>query len=203
MKNLVDNPKPPFRLYREINGKFENIINKNGDEIFACGECGAIHGPYVGNDAHERAAKCCKQHYCECGEKIAYFMSMSKCSKCNSLEGNKKILSNATEIQEWEGPVYDDNSSRYYENMEEFEDWRYCLDDNESVPEWLFPCEEIKFGRLDAHDVIESRLCEMHEDAECDDVEGLQKFLDEWCDKQSIASWEPDFSRKIKVKEQG
>ncbi len=70
MKKYVENPKPAFQLFREKDGVMTPTMTVGGSEIWCCGECGTLATSWNGqpNDAKDRAEKCCKQPYCECGQ---------------------------------------------------------------------------------------------------------------------------------------
>ncbi len=206
-KQLFDKPKPAFVLYRKRKRRFEMTLTKRGDQIWACGECGLLHTPGNGDSspAWQRANDCCRQFYCECGNKIEAGYIGPKCSPCNSAERDARRIEKAEEIDDHDGPIYDDGRERYYSGLDEFMDWLTdALEDGQdedelSLPEWVYPCTVKPFGPLDASSVVENELCDHHEDAEVDDLDELQAFLDTWCAKQTLASWEPDFDKKISV----
>lgn len=205
-KVLVDKPKPPFALYRKRKRRFEITLTKRGDQIWACGECGVLYTPWgQGDEPRKRAAACCKQQYCACGQKIERGYTGPKCSPCNSFDRETARLAKATEIEAFDGPVYDDHRDKYWTDLGDFEDWvQDQIDDDErdNLPEWIYPCETKAFAKLDATSLIENYVHDEHHDDAFDsieDLDGFQKFLDEWCAKQTLQSWSPDFARKISV----
>jgi hypothetical protein len=107
-----------------------------------------------------------------------------------------------TELKDWTGPVMvEDPCISYYDSIEELLDdlEDYPIDDRPAI---AYPCKINTFGRcLDASDVVESRCCELYEEAHYDiiDLEGLQTFLDEWCDKQTLKAYFADMSKFIKI----
>ncbi len=126
-----------------------------------------------------------------------------KCSDCRDVEREAKRAVNSVEIEDYDGAIYDDGTDKYFFDVEEFLDHLACTkDDVEEFPEYVYACNESGFGSLDAGRVIESRLCEMFEDAEDHviDLEGLQKSLDEWTAKQTMKCYEVDFARRINTK---
>jgi hypothetical protein len=47
MKPLVDNPKEPIPLFRKNDaGEFVSLVDTQGRELFACGECRIIQQTY-------------------------------------------------------------------------------------------------------------------------------------------------------------
>jgi hypothetical protein len=213
MKQLVDQPRKAFVLYRKNKRRFTLTLTKRGDQIWVCGECGTIHTPHGYGadkdlDAKQRAVQCCLQRYCECGNKILLGYTGPKCCSCNEMIRNAADLAKAVEIDTCDSPVYDNERQKYYASLDEFMDYLACeMEDREgpepmeSLPDWIFPCTTRKFGGLDASDILQSALDEHHEDAheQLVDEDGLQKFLDEWSERQTIESWEPDYSRKLCV----
>lgn len=205
-KALVDRPKKPFPLYRKKGSKYRITLTKSGAEIWACGECGSLHTPWNSSDVPKmRAAECCLQKYCECGGKLERGMTGAKCWTCRTFERREKKLAEAQEIDWFDGPVYDDSSDKYWESVSDFIDWANDQEgeDRENIPEWLNPCTSKGFHRLDAMECIGSYLEDQHHEDAHDhlkDVEGLQKFLNEWCDKQNLVTWNADDSKKISVK---
>ena len=211
-KILVDHPKSPFPLYRKKTRRFEITLTKRGDQLWACGECGSLHSawgwkPCAEDDRHakRRATDCCKQQYCQCGEKIQQGYAGPKCSPCNSVERSKKVIEKAVEIDQFDGPVFCDDADRYWSDLSEFEDWvsdQIADDERDSIPEWIFPCDLKDFKKLDATDLIQNYIGDEHHEDAADQIEGLdllQAYLNEWCAKQTIQSWHPDYSRKISV----
>lgn len=210
MKTLVDNPKPPIQLFREkkseLGGLFEPLVTQSGQEVWACGECGILYAHQYGEcDQKQKASDCCRQRYCQCGKKMPDYWL--KCSECSHSATNSKRLEEATEVTDFDGPVYDPDRDEYHESVEMFLDWvsdrqHDGFDEDEiGIPEFLHPCNIRPFARLDASDVIQHELDDHYEDATdaVEDLDGLQKALDEWVDKQTLKSWNPDYRRKINV----
>lgn len=93
---------------------------------------------------------------------------------------------------------YDDKNNVFFYEIDDFCDYYYnlYLDDNENLsfneffnqnmPNQLWVCEKSKI-KLDAESIIESACEDLHDDAySCiDDINDLQNYLDEWCNKQS------------------
>lgn len=200
-KLLVNSPKPPFQLYRKKGRKFETTLTKSGAEVWACGECGTLYTSRGGEDVpKQRAQECCLKRYCSCGNEIEKYYTGSECSGCQRNSSHLRKILRAEEITAYDGPVYDESSGRYWSDVEEFLDWA-ATEEREDLPEWIHPCTTRAFGKLDARDLLESSLDEHHEDAydHVVDIDGLQHFLTQWCEKQTLESWEPDCSKKISV----
>ena len=205
-KELKDSPKKPFSLYRKKKKKFVRTLTKNGDQIWACGECGSLYTPWGdGDNPLKRAGECCKQNYCSCGNKIEKGYIGPKCSPCNRFEGNQKRLEESEEIESFDGPVFNDSSDQYWSDLGDFEDWAQDLIDvgeEDLLPEWIYPCTTKGFPKLDAWDLIQSYIEDEHHEDAGDQIEGVeefQKFLDSWCAKQTLESWYPNYKQKINV----
>lgn len=200
-KKWVESPKEPFQILRQKDGVIVPVVTLAGNEIWCCGECGVLSPSWTKDpvDAKQKAVDCCKQPYCECGTKLdGYWL---KCEGCRAKDQSKK-WENAVEIEDYDGALYDNDKDRYYFDMDEFLDQMACLeDDEEELPTWVFPCKERGFGKIDASDILENQLSDHFEDAydHVIDDEGLQKFLNEWCAKQTLKSYEADYTRKINV----
>lgn len=190
MSELVDNPKPPFELFRLKEGVYTSVESKQGKIVVCCGECGKIYSD------HGLALDCCKQPYCGCGNKKEKHFTC--CDDCRSRLNLSKRISE--EISEFDGALFSEAHDKYFDDVETFLDWAHFAD-KEDLPEWLYPCNTEGFGMLDADSVVESRCCEMFEDAydALVDLDGLQTALNEWCKKQTVSCWIPDFSKKISV----
>jgi hypothetical protein len=193
MQVLVDKPKEPFPLYREKEGAYEKALTESGNELWTCGECGTIHSYY---NSQTEANKCCLQPHCACGEKIPKYWS--ECTNCQNRKIEARRIAESVEINECSGTVYSDTADRYWSDLDEFEDWMANAE-MEDIPEWLYTCKIKKFGKLYASNVIEHELCEHHDGAECNDLDGLQKLLDVWVTKQTLESYFPDYSKRISV----
>jgi len=139
-----------------------------------------------------------------CGKAIGRFDRECKCEgaeearqkelykkNCKKFEKAAKI----TEAEAWEKYrcLYIDNIDEYVFDTQGIEDRieEYELDKSELR---VYATEEYNLS-LDATDVATNACEELHEDAfdNCD-IEGLQKLLDEWCEKQDgTASFLPDY----------
>jgi thiol-disulfide isomerase/thioredoxin len=216
MKILVDNPKPPFLLYRKEGKKFTVLMTTQGSEIWTCGECGTLHTRWVYGeegtaDQKMRATECCLQKYCACGNKIDRGYTGPLCSPCNRWKSDNDRTEKAVEIEApwaFKGPVYDESREQYWSSLSDFCDWvseqlEDLVDEHDAaIPEWIFPCSVKGLAMLDAVDLLEGHLSDLQEDAaDSLDIDGLQKVLNAWHKKQTLQSWYPDYSRKIRVSE--
>lgn len=87
--------------------------------------------------------------------------------------------------------LYCEEFDKYYDSVDDFfEDYTLNYDDEEvyNKPQRLWVTSVGKIA-IDATDVVGNACEELHEDAyeQCD-IESLQKFLDEWCEKQTGAT---------------
>jgi hypothetical protein len=180
MKLRVDNPKPPISLIAR---------KQDGTEFptkaWACGECGSIFS------SDSSAAICCKQNYCECGTKLETYQS--RCSTCCDID-----RFNRAEIIEWDGEsyLYDENTDHYYADFDELFDY-----EEDDPPEFLYACKPHKWRGVDFEDCVQQSLEDHYEDA-IDHIKGLAEMaltVKEWCKKQDIVSWSPDYGRKVRV----
>ena len=74
----------------------------------------------------------------------------------------------------------------YFSEFEEFiEAWKDRHEPDEPKPKYVWGTTAVELT-IDAGDILENACDELHEGAydNLSDVEGLQKYLDEWCAKQ-------------------
>lgn len=138
------------------------------------------------------AEQCCEPYICKCG--VTCPKPYIICEACRNKKLNEKermAFEKAEKVswRDYDGPVCV-NGDDYHRDVEEFVE--RCLDDGESLPLYVWSCTALRLS-LNAEDIIDSALesGEHHEDAFEDiaDLEGLQKFLNEWCEKQTLESW--------------
>lgn len=72
----------------------------------------------------------------------------------------------------------------YFGDLDELED--YCNDNEIEIPKYVYGTNK-KSLSIDAYDMVSSGCDELHEDAfnNINNLKELQKFLDEWCSKQT------------------
>lgn len=124
------------------------------------------------------------------------------------------LITNATEIDIQDIgflPLYDGNTDKYFENLECFIDW--CKEEYsdrelliQSLPAILWLCDEGQIF-INARSIVEEACEDLHEDAieniDYDDICELQRFLNQWCKKQTgTRTYYPDLTRYIKVREE-
>jgi len=165
--------------------------------LYACGKCGQVHSPrvYACSDdrAHEAARKAaedcynCKEHnVCACGAKCPKYWTA--CEDCRE----QKLLDAAVEVADDGGPYFKFGGDTYYQDLE------YARDDG---CEWVSPCT-ITYPKIDADDVLDSLLSDMHEDASVDDLNGVGAFyaaVEAFNKAQTQQTWWGDSKRKINV----
>lgn len=185
MKKYARDPKSPVPVFIEKNGEYKTVAT-------ACGECGMIYAATDGRSADY----CCRQQICErCGGDSP--KAWIYCSPCR----DAIRLEKAVEITEWDGPVYCEEKDRYFSDFGEAED--YILDEEgDGRPEWLFPCKEVSHKRLvDVDSILESATEDLFEDAydHLVGVEELTEAVHAFNAKQTMVSWDTDYSRKIRI----
>ena len=191
--------KEPFQLFRKKEDQFIQVVTVSGGELWCCGECGTLYGSHNFQEpAQERATQCCTVKKCECGKDLPKFWM--KCSDCRNNDSYNKHIASAEEVTDYDDYLYDDQNGKYYTDVEDFLD-QTVDEDIEDLPEYLFACTELSFPSIDVGNILENALSDHHEDA-CDQVvdeEGLQKLLDNWVKKQTLISYDADYTRKISV----
>jgi len=170
--------------------------------IFYCSQCRIVAR------TKEEAEFCHGERICECGKKIESIHSrQSKCSECDGKEWKEKERKReaerfevATKIKaaDYKGEhVY--LGDKYYDSVEDAID--EYLDGQE--PEYVWACKDKQLPEVDLEDVTCNLLDNMWEDAEVDDLNGIDeleaalKAFNEA--NKSIQLWEPDYSVAILV----
>ena len=101
--------------------------------------------------------------------------------------------------------LYDENTDKYFSDIDEFIDYYLCEYDkkeiNENLPNILWVCSETKIS-LNADSIIENACDDLHDDAsENCDYNSLQILLDNWCSEQTgTISYCPSYKEYITVK---
>lgn len=190
MKNveMKENPKPPLVLFTMRDGQ------PREEKAFVCGECGSVYG------TKESALYCHQLQFCE-SCKVGVPKGYIKCSNCR----DQAMWDKAEEIQEWDGPVFDEHSERWFssydEAMEHFAEIKESGDED-AIPIWIQPCDQTPFPGLDLDGAIECMCDDMFEDAHehlvgVDELENAVKIFNE--KNKHIKSWFADTKKKIKV----
>jgi hypothetical protein len=176
----------------------KEFVKRGTDEVvaFYCGKCGKVHGSFA------IAEQCCNQVLCRCGK--AAVGGYVVCPKClveaerrveqARFDKAEKILIDAYD-GDWifSDAFHDDGFSP----TDQVEDALERMDPKDR-PKYAWACKPFGLKRIDATDIIEHLLEDHHEDAwEQVDHDGLQAVLDEWIKKQSVISYEPDYSKAV------
>jgi len=178
------------------------VLIKEGDPerkpmLYACAKCGSVHSPniYMANDevSHATARKaaedcynCKKNNVCACGAECPKYWT--SCYQCQY----KRKLEAAEEVPDDGGPYCAFDGDAYYQDLE------YARDDD---CEWVSPCT-ITYPKIDADDVLDNLLSDMHEDAEVGDLNGVDEFIaavEAFNKAQTQQTWWGDSKRKINV----
>jgi len=165
-------------------------------EVWYCGECKIVR------KTEKEAEECCKKHNCRiCGSPVdtLHRIVHPECKRQETIEKAQKLES-------WDGWVYWEGiEGEYFDSiddlLEAFED-NHCHD----IPEFVFTCKPIHFRAPDVEDLIAGCLDGHYEDA-YDAInkasyrqlsEALSKFEK---DNSHIVSYEPDFTKMVRVRE--
>ena len=156
----------------------------------ACGKCGLVYSL----NTPTRAEECCVPPTCgKCGAEVR--RPWTTCTDCRRTARNEKDATyrkNAT-VVEWDGGiVYDPQGDRWLSDPEEVDDYEV---------EYAFATKPYRL-RLDAESIVEGALEEHHEDAEVTPglVEELQAYLDAWCERADVTSYEVDYGRVVEFR---
>lgn len=188
MKPLFREPKEPIQVFILNDGYYV------AQEEHYCAHCGRIHSTY------KFAKGCCAQSVCEnCGCDVHQYHI--RCRSCS----DAATLAKAELIQDYDGPLFDEDKDRFYENEEEYIDSNFHKEECD-LPEYLYACDERKLSESDSgdlvHNFLESILTDDYHDeamSELNCVNELEKAVEDWLGKQTLVSWFPDYKRKIKA----
>lgn len=166
--------------------------------LYACAKCGSLHSPriYLARDevAHETARQAAEDCY-DCRTHNECNNCGAECQKgwlaCEPCRFAKKFEA-AVEVPDDGGPYCAFDGDTYYHELAE------AADDG---CEWVSPCH-VTYPKIDADDVLENLLGDMHEDASTDDLEAVEAFyaaVDAFNKAQKTQSWFGDDKRRIRV----
>ena len=186
------------------------LVNPDGEtHAWNCGACGSVWMVNdQGFDPEDAARRCCAVMICECGEKTE--MHRTACKACISkheAEKEQALFDKAEKIpwHEYDGEMV------YSERQEYYPDVETMLDSEDDPPDdppswawactpWAWACTPLKMS-FDAAELIQDKLEteEHHEEAYVGDdgIKELQAFLDKWCEKHSVESYFPDYTRVV------
>ncbi len=169
------------------------------NDRWRCAKCGGL---FLDKDT---AVKCCQPAVCACGQlKRPFYSSCDACSsKQRAVEDTLREKARFDKAQKttpenYNGDMIFMEDDRYFSSYGGMLD--HCEGHDVPPPDFTWSCEEMRLGRIDAKDdILENVLDEHHEDAfdQLIDVEGLQKFLDEWVNKQTMRSFSPCYNLAI------
>ncbi len=206
---MADKKSPEvIRLYNE-----NDIAEWAGEEgvppvpaAFACAKCRLIQ------PSEDLARKHCEPSICgTCGKEAVKFQTW--CSSCQRKKRETKELENFRKAEkvsykDYDDPVYVPDAAHnegFFPDIGEYLEW---LEDNlrfdgfDEIPEIMWTCHKF-YLRINADNIIENAIEGHHEEAGSDisgkSVAELQEFLDTWCDKQGVESWDPDHSLGIEL----
>ena len=182
MKKLHDPTLDPLPLYVEEDGNVRPLSHH------VCAHCRHI---LPDRDA---AKRCCAKYYCEVCKAETY-QYHTLCGACR----DQKQMDKAKEVVYEGGPVYDDATDQYYADLSDYLD----STDPGDEAEFVYLCKvdrlcEENAGEL-ADRFVENLLQEHHEDARVENVDELEASIRKWLDKQTLETWHPDYSKKVRV----
>jgi len=165
--------------------------------LYACGKCGSVHSPNIyacGSElAHQTAKAAAKDCYnckendvCACGAECPKYWT--SCYQCQY----KRKLEAAEEVPDDGGPYCALDGNTYYQDLE------YARDDD---CEWVSPCT-VTYPKIDAENILDSLISDMHEDADIYDLNGVEEFMaavEAFNKAQTTQTWWSDSKRKINV----
>jgi hypothetical protein len=178
--------KEPFELYIKLESGETKVVH------YACGVC------HIPRPNYGAAKKCCEHYFCSvCGKDLGAKTYYSKCTDCVSKEIQEK-----TEIVEYTNQIIaNEDGGNYFETIGEAIDHYYddFMEDETSIPEYLFVCNVDKWEGIDIDNVIENGMENHHENAgdQIVDIEEIRSFVKEWNAKQKVESWNVFNKQKI------
>ncbi|KKN79968.1 hypothetical protein LCGC14_0334760 [marine sediment metagenome] len=169
--------------------------------VWACGACAAAYG---GKLAEKTALECCAEMLCDCGKPVdgKHCTSCYACRVKTQDAKEQALFDKAEKIpwREYDGEmVYSDRQEFYpdVDSMVDAED-----DPPDDPPRWAWACTSLKL-KFNAMDLVNGQLeaDDHHEESRSyigdNDVAELQKLLDAWCEKQTVETFFPDYSRVV------
>lgn len=166
--------------------------------LYACATCGSVHSPriYACRDevAHETARKAAEDCY-NCRTHNVCQYCESECPKgwtaCGACRFARKLEA-AAEVEDDGGPYFEFLGDRMYHELREAA---------EDGVEWVSPCTET-YPQLNADNILENLLDDMHEDASVDDLDATEAFcaaVEAFNTAQTTQTYWADVKRKIRV----
>ena len=166
--------------------------------VWSCGVCGKF---WANKDVAER---CCACRVCggQTDPKKDYTGVHKECHYKRLAERNDKRIAEAVQIEEWNGPVFDDaggcgDENDYYLDIGSFLD-EVDIEERE-FPIYVWPCEVVPSVCLKIDRILDS--IELLDDDRllngCDKLErAIKEFND---DNSGLVHWRPDYKRVIRL----
>jgi len=170
----------------------KELVIRGEDRVVAliCGKCGIVWG--IG--FRDAAEECCDYKCKYCGVKIEGGWTACKlCRDKKDAKREKAAFDKADKVnyQDYPGEYLYSEAFHSNDGYVPSDDILYEIEDidQECRPTYAWACEPMHL-KIDAQEILENELQEFHEDAiDYCDIDGLQKLLDEWLDKQSVVSY--------------
>jgi hypothetical protein len=185
---------------------------------FACPTCKKVYTSAFGDfdekseeTVRDVARRCCADKECQdcgkvSGDSKYIYMYCVECRAKRDDQRRQELFEKAEKIELrkyngeflcWEDEFFSDVWELYDHCMEAVEEG-----EEPECPSFVWGCSPIKFG-MDAGRIIEA-ACEEHHEEAYDRIDGksfdeLQVFLDSWCAKQGITSYEVDRSVAVLI----
>jgi hypothetical protein len=190
------------------------LVHRGGDEVvaYACPSCGTVITPTSFGDGQEGqevaralALEHCNRH-CRCSKPIpSNRIICDTCWEADQRVRDLKKFELAEKVYEdgygapvyWEGKV-GSMGDGYFSGIDEVRE--HCEDEDEDVPVYVWACNPVDL-HIDVDNILESAFQEHYEGARdmlnAEAEEELSLFLNAWCKRQNIRSWQPDFRKAI------
>ncbi len=169
--------------------------------VWSCADCGAVYGS---STAEKSATECCAEMLHDCGQPVKkHYTSCDACMAKAQAAKEQKVFDKAEKIpwQDYDGDmVYSEMGDAYYPDVDTMVDSED--DPPEDPPRWAWACTLLRL-KFNASDLVNDQLeaDDHHEDSAASiddsDIAELQKLLDAWCEKQTVETWFPDYSRVV------
>lgn len=195
----------------------EVVVRESGKLVgYACGECGRFYAAPVfldeeaaRSEALANTEQCCTPRVCEkcsapMGERL--WLVCPPCVKQAEEDRDRDAFDKATKVNaaDYDGWVsWSDHGPNegYFASVDDL--LTYCEDEGCTLPAYVWGCSELPF-HMSAERAIEDALDEHYEEARHKiadtEVERLQAFLDEWCEKQEVKSYFEDRGTAVMIR---
>ena len=180
----------------------KQLVEKDAPDAiwWMCSKCQALWS------SEGSAARCCEAQTCvECKKTV--LTGGARCEAC--LEGDRVALDESMFAAARKIPYFEYDepflfwaaagpTGRFFGSRKEIE--KYCTQKNLTPPRWVWACEPVGF-LLDVQQVLQvarDRTCnEINHLIDDDEVERLQKLLDDWAMAQNLKSWDVDYDTAV------